>query len=110
MNYRPGECRHMIRVVSLALLALAAFAQDDRGTITGQVTDASGAAVPEAKVKAIQRSTNHATEVTANKEGFYTIPYLQPGTYNVEVSATGFKTTRIADVQLHTADKFDQPV
>src|SRR5215471_17702520 len=96
--------------VAFAFLAVAAFAQDDRGTISGRVTDASGAAVPEAKVKATQKSTNQATEVVANKEGFYTIPYLPPSTYDIEVSANGFKTTRIADQQLHTADKLDLPI
>jgi hypothetical protein len=97
-------------VVTIAFLAIGAFAQDDRGTISGQVADASGAAIPEAKVKAIQKSTNQATEVTANKEGFYTIPYLPPSTYDVDVSAKGFKTMRVADVQLHTADKFELPI
>jgi hypothetical protein len=97
-------------VVGCALLAVAAFAQDDRATIMGRVTDASGAAVPEAKVKAIQKSTNQATEVVANKEGFYTIPYLPPSMYEVEVSAHGFKTTHVAEVQLHTADKFELPI
>jgi hypothetical protein len=97
-------------VVTLAFLAVDAFAQDDRGTISGQVTDASGATIPEAKVKAIQKSTNQATEVTNNKEGFYTISFLPPSTYDVEVSATGFKTMRVAGVQLHTADKFELPI
>src|SRR5438445_8839836 len=96
--------------VTLLFLAVAAFGQDDRATISGQVTDASGAAIPEAKVKAIHKSTNQATEVTANTEGFYTIPYLPPSTYDIEVSANGFKSVRVADVQLHTADKFELPI
>src|SRR5215475_806055 len=96
--------------LALAFLAVAAYAQDDRATISGRITDASGAAVPEAKVKATQKATNQATEVVANKEGFYTIPYLPPSTYDIEVSARGFKTTRFAGVQLHTADKFELPV
>jgi hypothetical protein len=103
----------MIRLISaatLALFAVAALAQDDRGTISGQVTDASGAAIPEAKVRAIQKSTNQATEVVANKEGFYTLPYLPPSTYDVEVSAKGFKTMRVADLQLLTADKRELPI
>jgi hypothetical protein len=100
----------IMRLASFAFLAVAAFAQDDRATITGQVTDSSGSAIPEAKIKAIQKSTNQVTEVTANKEGFYTIPYLPPSAYIVEVSATGFKTMRIEDVQLLTADKRELPV
>src|SRR5689334_18802932 len=96
--------------LALILLAVAAYAQDDRGTISGRITDASGAAVPEAKIKATQKSTNQATEVVANKEGFYTIPYLQPSTYDIEVSANGFKTHKVADFQLATADKRELPI
>src|SRR5215472_3043522 len=94
----------------LALFAVVALAQDDRGTISGKVTDASGAAIVEARIRATQKSTNQVTEVLANKEGFYTIPYLPPSAYDVEISAKGFKTMRVADVQLHTADKFELPV
>src|SRR4051812_43848118 len=105
---RKTQSACAVAVVFLAVAA--AFGQDDRATISGQVTDASGAAIPEAKVKAIQKSINQATEVTANTEGFYTIPYLPPSTYDVEISAKGFKSVRVADVHLHTADKFELPV
>src|SRR5215831_3339259 len=75
-------------VLSLGGLTMA---QSFRATITGKVTDQSGAAVPNAKVKAIQETTNleRATETASN--GNYTLPELTVGTYRVEIEAQGFK-------------------
>src|SRR5947209_6673842 len=98
-----------LRVATLALLALSLFGQDFRATVTGQVTDESGAALPDAKVRATQRSTNQATEATTNKEGYYTLPFLQPTIYDIEVSATGFKSVRLENITLLVADKKDFP-
>ena len=53
-------------------------AQEFRGTISGQVMDASGAAIVGATVRAVQRSTNQATGATTNQDGYYLLPYLQP--------------------------------
>ncbi|HUA63059.1 MAG TPA: carboxypeptidase regulatory-like domain-containing protein [Verrucomicrobiae bacterium] len=65
--------------------------QEFRATITGHVTDASGAIVPQAKVQAINRETNVAASALTNTQGVYTIPLLQPGSYNLVVEAPGFK-------------------
>ena len=53
----------VLRAATLALLALSLCGQDFRATVTGQVTDASGAALPDAKIRAVRRSTNQTTEV-----------------------------------------------
>jgi hypothetical protein len=76
----------------MALVATVspAFAQIDRGTIQGRVTDQSGAVVPDAKVEAIQLSTGSVTPVTTNGEGLYTIPNLPSGDYQVVISKPGF--------------------
>ena len=76
----------------LVILAAAASAQDFRATLTGIVTDPSGAAIPGATVRAINVSTNTVKEVQTTNIGNYTIPYLDPGTYRVEASAPGFQT------------------
>ncbi len=91
--------------LALTALAVCVFAQDFRATIQGQITDPSGAVVPGASVKATNQSTNVAKEVKATVEGFYTIPYLDPGTYTVEVTASGFQTMRRPDIVLRVADK-----
>jgi hypothetical protein len=94
---------------TLTLLVVAGFlsAQEFRGTITGQVMDGSGAAVPGAKVRAVQRSTNQATDATTNQDGFFALPYLQPSDYDVEVTATGFRKAVKENVTLLVAQKLD---
>jgi hypothetical protein len=91
--------------VAVCLVSNVAPAQDFRATLIGQVTDAAGAAIPNATVKAIQVTTNQATEVKTTSEGFYTIPYLNPGAYTLEVTAQGFRTYKNENIVLRTADK-----
>ncbi len=91
--------------VALILTCLASTAQDFRATMLGQVTDPSGAAVPNATVKAVRVDNNQVTEVQTTSQGFYTIPYLTPGTYDLEVSAPGFRSFKNEGIILLTADK-----
>ena len=98
-----------IAALLLSILIPAAFAQDFRGTISGQVTDETGAAIPGAKVRAIQRNTNTSIERETNADGFYSLPFLMPSIYDIEVTAQGFRTMRRANVELLTADKLDLP-
>src|SRR5579883_2595696 len=98
-----------IGMACLCLLPLSGFAQDFRATISGQVTDSSGAAIPSAKVTVTQKSTAQVSVVQANQEGFYTVPYLTPTVYNVEVSAAGFKSEQVQDVTLLVAQKLELP-
>jgi hypothetical protein len=69
--------------------AQAQFA--DRAVVTGLVTDASGAAVPDAQVNLINQGTGTTTTVGTNSAGNYSTPPLQIGTYTVEVRKEGFK-------------------
>src|SRR5260370_597701 len=72
--------RFILGTIPLAVLAGSLCGQEFRATVTGQVGDKSGAAIPGAKVRAIQRNTNQATEATTNHDGQYTPPYLRPHT------------------------------
>ena len=56
------------------------------GTITGTVTDSTGAAIPNATVTAINVATNVSTQRTSSSSGLYTIAPLPPGTYSVSVT------------------------
>jgi hypothetical protein len=79
---------------TLALLALSASflaAQEFRSTLTGKVTDPSGAVVANAKVVATKSDTSSHFETITNNEGMYTIPFLPPGPYELTVEAQGFK-------------------
>ncbi len=71
--------------------AFAMFAQRDLATITGTVTDSSGAVVPSAKVVITEQGTGQSYELTTNASGEFTRPALKPSTYTVVVTASGFK-------------------
>lgn len=93
--------RFIVRLACLTLLLVPlAWAQGDRATITGTVTDQSGAVVPDAKVKAVHVGTNAERTTEASSAGDFTIPALQAGTYRLEVEAKGFKTLIRNDVVL----------
>jgi hypothetical protein len=90
-------------------LIASALAQDFRATITGRVTDSSGLGIPQARITVTQKSTSQVTNVTTNQDGFYTVPYLQPGVFDVEAAASGFSGARRADLTLLTAQKLELP-
>jgi hypothetical protein len=68
------------------------------GSISGQVTDTSGAAVAGAKVTATSEAAGVKLIATTNGTGFYSFPSLAVGSYDLNVSQTGFKTTIINSV------------
>ena len=78
------------KLLLLPLAALAALAQDPRGTILGRVTDASGAPVPKAAIKVINEATGLTASTSSTEAGDYRAPYLNPGSYRVEAEAAGF--------------------
>src|SRR5579884_2500102 len=82
------------RVLPFLVCALAfsmyAFAQRDTGTITGTVTDPSGAVVSGATVTAKSVSTGAVRSVTTNNGGAYTIAGLPPGQYDITVQSPNF--------------------
>jgi Carboxypeptidase regulatory-like domain/TonB dependent receptor len=83
-----------------AALEPKAFGQAEQGTITGSVKDASGAMVRGAKINATNVATNVVSTTVSDASGYYTIPYLSPGTYNVSVEANGFSTTTFSGVHI----------
>ena len=86
----------------LATLTLSAMAgaQGAVGTILGQVSDATGAVVPGARVTVTETDTNVSHTATTGPTGNYTVPYLNPGHYSVQVESGGFSRTRIQHINL----------
>ena len=72
------------------LLSMAAGAQVLYGTLTGNVTDSSGAVIPNATVKAFNTETGVARETTSNAAGIYTFNDINPGSYQITIAADGF--------------------
>ena len=89
----------------ILFLTAAAWAQSNTGTITGQVEDANGAAIPNATVTVTNTGTNETRTAQTNDEGFYEIPSLPTGVYKITVSAAGFQESSIADARLAVGEK-----
>lgn len=70
---------------------IPAWSQVENASLTGSVTDPSGAVIPDASVTATQIGTNLEQKTTTDSAGYYLFPALLVGTYTVTVEATGFK-------------------
>jgi hypothetical protein len=88
-----------------------AWAQNSWATITGQITDATHAGIPNVKVRAFVPGTHQgAAETVSNATGDYSIPFLAPGTYTVEAIASGFKNLSKTNVVVRAADTVKIPI
>ena len=76
--------------VSVLALSLACFAQVERATITGTLTDKNGAVVPGATVRVVQDTTNETQNLQTDSAGEYTASNLTPGSYTIDVEKDGF--------------------
>jgi hypothetical protein len=91
-------------LAGVLLLCGAAWSQTTFASITGTVTDSTGAVAPRVKVSATNVGTNIKTEVLSNEAGVYTVPQLKEGTYTVRAEAAGFKDFVAQDVTLVSRD------
>lgn len=89
------------------LLALSLRAQQTDATISGVVSDKTGAAIPDAEVTATQLETSRATIVRSNEAGFYSLRPLPIGTYVLSVKLDGFKVHRQDGVVLTTGQSLE---
>jgi len=88
------------------------FGQSFTSSITGTVTDPSGATVAGAKVSLQNMNTNAASELTTRDDGSYQFNNLQPGTYQITVTAPGFQTyiQQNLVLQAQVASRVDIPL
>jgi hypothetical protein len=99
----------MIRPTALAtLLAFACAAQTNTATITGVITDATGAVVTTATVTVRSIETGITAEVASNEAGVYTAPSLNIGRYEVSVRASGFKSQVVSGIELSIGQRLRQ--
>src|SRR5262249_46195215 len=93
--------------ILIALAAVAAFAQEFRGAITGRIIDNSGSAIAGAKVTVTNTATNITSVATTNESGDYNAPFLLPGLYTISVEARGFKKGTLPNIEVRVGDKLD---
>ena len=94
----------MVRSVAMFIVLTSALvAQTNRGSISGTVTDATGASVPGASVTVTSLGTNEVRHAKTAENGTYSILDLEPVTYRIEVESSGFKKASIDSVKLDTS-------
>ncbi len=105
MSLRHTSYSAVLRIafLSIAVFVYVAFAQTNRGGLTGNVTDPTGAVVPNASVTITNLGTNETHKLTTNDKGSYLQENLEPVAYKVEVQAPGFQKSVIGSVKVDTA-------
>ena len=93
-----------LMILILCIFALPSFAQTFQAQITGEVRDATGSVVPNAKLTATNIATNATFETQSNGEGIYRFLALPPAQYKIAVSMTGFKTYEQGPITLQVND------
>lgn len=97
----PPKSRLLLFVLisSLAIAAPALFAQGEKATIVGALSDPTGAAIPGATITIKSQATSAVVIVSTDESGQYVSPPLRPGAYTVSVEKQGFKRT-VQTIQL----------
>ena len=101
MNKKYG----VLCILLAAVLAVAAHAQSISATLTGVVSDASEAVVPNAKVTITNATSGDVRRTITNNDGYFTFASLPSGTYKVTVEAPGFLAYELTDIQFTGAEK-----
>ncbi|HWC16086.1 MAG TPA: carboxypeptidase-like regulatory domain-containing protein, partial [Terriglobales bacterium] len=94
----------LLTVVVFLACSLTALGQTETATITGTITDPSGANVSGASVKVTNVETGAVVQTSSNGSGLYVIPNLRPGHYRVIVEKAGFKQMALTDLTLNVQD------
>jgi hypothetical protein len=87
----------------LLLIGFGAYAQSDRGTITGTVTDPSGAMIANASIEAKNMQTGVAYRAASSETGNYTLAQLPAGVYQLTATSSGFKQFVRSGITVSTA-------
>lgn len=99
------------RSVLAAVLLLAAcagsigYAQDITARISGQITDAAGAVVPNSEVTLTNKNTGESRRAQSDADGNYTLTLIQPGTYDLSIKVQGFKEYLSTGLELSVNDQ-----
>jgi hypothetical protein len=83
--------RFLLLTACLFAISAAVFAQSDRGTITGTISDPAGAVVPNAPIEAKNVETGAVYQAATSSTGNYTLPQVPTGTYELTITVAGFK-------------------
>ncbi|MBI3952171.1 MAG: TonB-dependent receptor [Acidobacteria bacterium] len=107
-------CKSALGALILCILSFSvpvAFGQGGAtGQISGTVVDQTAAGIPDAAIKLTSAETAEVRQTTTNSVGDFTIPLLRPGRYTLAVSASGFKTVKVENVDVRITQTTTLPV
>ena len=95
----------LVGVLSICCISVAMAQSTGTATLTGSVTDASGAVVPRANVTVSNPATGFVFTSVTTEEGTWYIPNLNPATYQLKIEASGFKSYVQNGIVLRTAEQ-----
>src|ERR1017187_2024343 len=97
---RAALCAAVVLLASVLSLPRLTAQVNATASFSGRVTDPSGAVIAGATVKVTEQTTGIIVTRQTSSDGSYTIPLLKPGTYSIEVTATGFTLAAMKDITL----------
>src|SRR5580693_9218419 len=115
INTQPAE-RYFRRILGLAiprpaliflavLMLAASVSAQTTGTITGTVQDPNGAVIPDAKITLKNVTSGDVRQSVSNGSGYFSIPNVIPGLYDLSVEAPGFKAFQLDGIQVNPGDE-----
>ena len=106
MTQRSAVSRSLRFAIALACFSSVAFAQGiSRGTITGTVSDATGAVIPGVAITATHIQTGTTRIVETNENGVYAISSTPAGAYDVVAEADGFQRKAMRGIELQAEQR-----
>lgn len=95
----------LLRVPALFLSITVSFGQSGSATLSGKITDPSGAVVANAVISAVNTATHLERRANTSIDGLYVLPVLSPGKYIVTAQQKGFASETINEVVLETGSR-----
>jgi hypothetical protein len=95
----------LLATMSFSLSSLAQTSTT--GTITGTITDTTGAVVPNAELELTNTATNQTTKQVTNESGQYNFSAVLPGAYTMSVTARGFRKTNLTDIKVEVTKSYN---
>ena len=92
--------RRILAVCVVLMLTGVSLYGQSLASVSGTVTDPTGAVIPGANIQIENVNTGASRETVSDSAGLYTFPQMQPGTYKITAKAQGFQNVTISDVRL----------
>jgi hypothetical protein len=107
IRFRPATS--LVALTALSLLGSAAFGQQLTATLNGTTYDQSGATVPNAQIVVKNEKTGDIRQTVSNGQGYWSVTALQPSTYDVTITVSGFRPWEQTGVTLNQGDNRTLP-